>query len=189
MTPSNQTFSALLAFCARNSPVTGEFPTQRPVTRRFDVFLSVPEPIVEQKKKRRWFETPSSSLWRHVDAYLRWAWIHCWAVWGSRWRNTTSPRVQWDGGPGLNPTSPCFLWSLKKEKKNNMLFQEGRVRARIVGALIFLAHKKSVQLGWKPCTSKWNILVPGPRLNIKIVFPRYGDSHVKDKTVARPSYL
>ena len=26
-------------------------------------------------------------------------------------------------------------------------------------------------------------------LNIKIVFPRYGDSHVKDKTVARPSYL
>ena len=29
----------------------------------------------------------------------------------------------------------------------------------------------------------------GPRLNIKTVFPRYGDSHVKDKTVMRPSYL
>ena len=28
----------------------------------------------------------------------------------------------------------------------------------------------------------------GPRLNIKTVFPRYGDSHVKDKTVVRPSY-
>ena len=28
-----------------------------------------------------------------------------------------------------------------------------------------------------------------PRLNIKTVFPKYGDSHVKDKTVARPSYL
>ena len=24
---------------------------------------------------------------------------------------------------------------------------------------------------------------PGPRLNIKTVFPRYGDFHVKDKTV------
>ena len=24
---------------------------------------------------------------------------------------------------------------------------------------------------------------PGPRLNIKTIFPRYGDSHVKDKTV------
>ena len=31
--------------------------------------------------------------------------------------------------------------------------------------------------------------LPGPRLNIKTVFPRYGDSHVKDKTVVRPSYL
>ena len=29
----------------------------------------------------------------------------------------------------------------------------------------------------------------GPRLNIKTVFPRYVDSYVKDKTVARPSYL
>ena len=30
---------------------------------------------------------------------------------------------------------------------------------------------------------------PGPRLNIKTVIPMYGDSHVKDKTVVRPSYL
>ena len=28
-----ETFSALLAICAGNSPVTGEFPSQRPVTR------------------------------------------------------------------------------------------------------------------------------------------------------------
>ena len=32
-----KTFSALLALCAGNSPVTGEFPEQRPVTRNFDV--------------------------------------------------------------------------------------------------------------------------------------------------------
>ena len=31
--------SALLAICVGNSPVTGEFPTQRPVTRSFDVSL------------------------------------------------------------------------------------------------------------------------------------------------------
>ena len=30
-------FSALLALCAGNSPVTGEFPAQRPVMRNFDV--------------------------------------------------------------------------------------------------------------------------------------------------------
>ena len=34
-------FSALLAICAGNSPVTGEFPTQRPVTRSFDIFLDL----------------------------------------------------------------------------------------------------------------------------------------------------
>ena len=33
-----ETFSALLAICAGNSPVTDEFPTQRPVTRGFDIF-------------------------------------------------------------------------------------------------------------------------------------------------------
>ena len=34
-----ETFSALLAICAGNSPVTGEFLAQRPVTRSFDVFF------------------------------------------------------------------------------------------------------------------------------------------------------
>ena len=34
-----ETFSALLALWAGNSPVTGEFPSQRPVTRSFDVFF------------------------------------------------------------------------------------------------------------------------------------------------------
>ena len=33
--------SALLAICAGNSPVTGEFPAQRPVTRSFHVFFDL----------------------------------------------------------------------------------------------------------------------------------------------------
>ena len=36
-----ETFSALLAICAGNSPVPGEFPVQRPVTRSFDVFVDL----------------------------------------------------------------------------------------------------------------------------------------------------
>ena len=36
-----ETFSALLAICAGNSPVSGEFPAQRPVTRSFDVFFGL----------------------------------------------------------------------------------------------------------------------------------------------------
>ena len=36
-----ETFSVLLDICAGNSPVTGEFPTQRPVTHGFDVFIDL----------------------------------------------------------------------------------------------------------------------------------------------------
>ena len=41
MTWRMETFSALLAFCAGNSPVTGEFPTQKPVMQIFDVFFEL----------------------------------------------------------------------------------------------------------------------------------------------------
>ena len=41
MTSSNGNFPALLALCTRNSPVTGEFHSQRPVTRSFDVFCDL----------------------------------------------------------------------------------------------------------------------------------------------------
>ena len=36
-----ETFSALLALWAGKSPVTGEFPPQRPVTRSIDVFFDL----------------------------------------------------------------------------------------------------------------------------------------------------
>ena len=66
-----ETFSALLALCAGNSPVTGEFPAQRPMVRRFDVFLDLS--LNKQFNKQswgRWFETSSCSLWRHCNAAL-----------------------------------------------------------------------------------------------------------------------
>ena len=40
-------FSALVAICEGNSPVTGEIPSQKPVTRSFD-FWSVPDQTVEE---------------------------------------------------------------------------------------------------------------------------------------------
>ena len=36
-----EAFSALQAICAGNLPATGEVPTQRPVTRNFDVFFDL----------------------------------------------------------------------------------------------------------------------------------------------------
>ena len=36
-----ETFLALLAICAANSPVTCEFPAQRPVMHSFDFFIDL----------------------------------------------------------------------------------------------------------------------------------------------------
>ena len=65
-----ETFSALLALCAGNSPVYGEFPSQRPVTRSFDVFFDL---CLNKRLSKQswgwWFETPSCPLCCHCNAY------------------------------------------------------------------------------------------------------------------------
>ena len=62
----HQTFSALLAICAENSPVPGEFTAQRPVTRSFDVFFDL---RLNKRLSKQWwgwwFETLLHPLWRH----------------------------------------------------------------------------------------------------------------------------
>ena len=63
-----ETFSALLAICPGNSPVSGEFPAQRPVTRSFDVFFDLRMNKRLSKQWRGWwFETLSRPLWRHCN--------------------------------------------------------------------------------------------------------------------------
>ena len=58
-----ETFSALLAFCAGNSPVTGEFPAQKPVTHSFDVFFDL------RLNKRFWNNRESGDLRSHRAHY------------------------------------------------------------------------------------------------------------------------
>ena len=53
--------------CVGNSPFPGEFPSQRPVTRSFDVFFDLRlNKWLSKEPWGWWFETPSCSLWRHV---------------------------------------------------------------------------------------------------------------------------
>ena len=59
-----ETFSTLLSLCAGNSPITGEFPSQRPVTRSFDVSLIC---ALNKQSWGCWFQTPLRSLWRHCN--------------------------------------------------------------------------------------------------------------------------
>ena len=61
-------FSALLVVCEGNPPVTGGFPSQKPVTWSFEVVLSAPEQSLTKQSSRRWFEMPSRSWSRHCYA-------------------------------------------------------------------------------------------------------------------------
>ena len=64
--PQMEKFSALLALCAGNSPVTGEFAAQRPVTRSFDVSFDLHQnKRLSKQSWGWWFETQSRPLWRH----------------------------------------------------------------------------------------------------------------------------
>ena len=66
-----ETFSALLTICAGNSPVPGEFPTQRPVTRSFDVYFDLrPNKRLSKQSWGWWFEMPSRPLWRHRNVLM-----------------------------------------------------------------------------------------------------------------------
>ena len=63
-----ETFSALLAIYAWNSPFPGEFTAQRPVTQSFDVFFDL---RLNKRLSKQWwgwwFETLSRPLWRHCN--------------------------------------------------------------------------------------------------------------------------
>ena len=74
-----ETFSASLALCEGNSPVTGEFPSQRPVMLSFDVFFNLHLNKGLSKQSWGWqFEMPSHPLWCHCNAnrdHLNQQWI------------------------------------------------------------------------------------------------------------------
>ena len=86
-----KTFSALLAICAGNSPVSGEFPAQRPLTRRFDVYFDLR--LNERLSKHSWgwwLETPSRPLWRHSNVMG-----HLCAQWYSSIRQAWRGKCPW----------------------------------------------------------------------------------------------
>ena len=76
------TFSALLALCEGNPPVTGGFPSHSPVTRSFDVFFDVRlNKQLSRQSRRRWDETPYGdqccACWWATDDWLvsAWKWL------------------------------------------------------------------------------------------------------------------
>ena len=68
MTSSNWEHFPRYCRFAGNSRVTGEFPSQRPVTRSFVFFDLRLNKRLNEQSWCRWFEAPSCSLWRHCNA-------------------------------------------------------------------------------------------------------------------------
>ena len=97
-----EAFPALLALYVGNSPVTGEFLSQRPVTRSFDVFFDLRlSKRLGKQSQRRWFGTPLPSLWRHCNPVY---WLDI-RVWYSQWRGSYCFRSHgwWSRGHRRSP--------------------------------------------------------------------------------------
>ena len=79
MTSSNGKIFPVTSPLWGNSPLTGEFTSQRPVTRSFNVFFDLHlNKLLSKPLRWRWFETPSRSLWRHHNDPLVYATKNTW---------------------------------------------------------------------------------------------------------------
>ena len=115
-----ETFSALLAICAGNSPVTGGFPSQRPVTQSLDVFFDLR--LLTQLSKQSWggwFETPSRPLWRHcnVQDLGFTSGVRNWLMqlWKAIWMKQTSSRKCFSGiNECISIHAWQFMWKIFK---------------------------------------------------------------------------
>ena len=89
MTSSNGNISRV------NGPLCGEFPTQRPVTRSFDVFFDL---CVNKRLNKQswgwWFETLSRPFWRHRNDIYNYGLDEHQEQWDSS--KITLRRVRWD---------------------------------------------------------------------------------------------
>ena len=69
MTSSNGNIFRITGHLCGEFTGPGEFPTQRPVTRNFDVYFDLrPNKRLSKQLWGWWFETPSRPLWRHLNA-------------------------------------------------------------------------------------------------------------------------
>ena len=112
-----ETFTALLAICAGNSPGTGEFPSQRPLTRTFDVFVDLgPNKRLSKDWWGCWFETPSRPLWCQCNVSIRAAALALWDpfshdIWDSPTSHSFKRRLKFYLSE--NQRNPC--WTFKRK--------------------------------------------------------------------------
>ena len=158
-----ETFSRLLAFCAGNTPFNDEFPSQRPVTRSFDVFYhGCLNKRLSKQSWGWWSEMPSRSLWRHcnvVGLYLvAWPLIGCLS--SVSWQRFTKRRYCFHS-PDLT-----ILWMI-------MMFSEGHSSV----VTYAMPNKKRMLISgcqicaWQLLSIDINDSVWTPKLSLSLTLP------------------
>ena len=145
-----ETFSALLAICAGNSPVPGELPTQRPVTRSFDIYFDLP---LNKKLSKQswgwWLEKLSLLLWRHRNDTHRDTRIH---VYMTNFANVCGVE-----GTDILTAPACHYFSEAAE------YKKITQRARFVGPTWGPSGSCRPQVG--PMLAPWTLLSGKPLTN------------------------
>ena len=152
-----ETFSALLAICVGNSPGTGEFPAQRPVTQSFDVFFDLR--LNKRLRKQSWvsgFETLSCPLWCHCNDMI--APVPVKDTWRTRVKLTdTKPQQKqglpydiWKQGSFQTHDLKTNYINMYKERKMTPSIYFG---GHLINFLVICAH---FMCQWKPCNIGMN---------------------------------
>ena len=159
-----------------NSPVTGEFPAQRPVTRSFDIFFDLRrnQPLSKQWR-RRWFETPSRSLWPHCNGL-----IYCRLllfVGGWYCFDRSSCRGRWLNTPHLMSSQQ---WPERRKGRRLVTVQCNPVITRSFSFKIYenvylsadkRKHQSSASLSFVRGIHRWPVNSPHKRPVIRKMFP------------------
>ena len=108
MTSSNGNIFRVTGLLCGEFTGPGEFPTQRPVTRSFDVFFDLRlNKRLSKQPWGWWFETPSWSLWRQCNVNNGFDDAE-WAFFISNLQ--TKFRIISRGVPCFATGSPCSVW-------------------------------------------------------------------------------
>ena len=117
MMSSNGNIFLVTGHLCGNSPVPGEFPAQRPVTRSCGLFFDLRlNKRLSKQPRGRWFERPSRALWRHSNGID----YPCLSSWAAPSSNTKSLHK-----PILTINSMTFSKRLNQSKTKSILFNYG----------------------------------------------------------------
>ena len=165
-----ETFSALLALCEGNPPITRGFPSQRPMTPSFDVFFDLRlNKQLSKQSRRQWFERPSRSLWRHSNANVtcncnRTIYYHCGLHALFTITNDTGTSKLWMAGllivsPVASIISSSDLKAFHTTHYSDVIMSS--MRSKITGAPIVCSTVSSGADQRKHKSSTWLVFVRG----------------------------